>query len=273
MKVSGIVIASLVAAGVARADVIPSLLTPRDVNTLIALEAAGNDLLTSMYGVGFAQQQMLGDWTGTITDGGWNLSFTGTLNGTLLTIHQTGTLNLAGGVASWTDFGLFGSSSIGGFGTFHLDPIWEQIFFDTPVDATQDLFASIIGLGVIGNMVSGASIAGDDWLEDQSLTTFGAAAFAANAGLENRSQQAQAGSMTLLQGTFTAMHTPSGLVPAGTVLRQEGTQDPITGATTFRSQVVSTPESGTWSLVAMALLAIAASAARRRRSRAAFAIR
>jgi len=190
------------------------------------------------------------------------------LNGTPLTIHQTGTLNLAGGVASWTDFGLFGSSSIGGFGTFHLDPIWEQIFVSTPVEATQDLFASTIGFGIFGEMASGASIAGDAWSEDQSLTTFGAAAIAAGNGLA-----AQAGSLTVLQGTFAPTQTSSGKVPSGFVLRHVGTQDPITGTLAFGSETVATPEPGTWSLVAMALLAIAASAARRRRSQAAFVTR
>src|SRR5579863_10210952 len=76
----------------------PIKLTGQQYNTLVSQEATQNMVtyLTNQSGGG----PLSGTWSGTVTNSGWSLSFSGSINTQATALTETGVLK--GNVASWS---------------------------------------------------------------------------------------------------------------------------------------------------------------------------
>src|SRR5438477_8265874 len=155
-----------VCASSARAGMIPTTFTPFDLSALVSAEATQYDLAEAAWLLDkpLHPQKELGNWTGNVNADGWSLNFQGNLNGVPLTVTQTGHLDLANDMATWTDFGLLGGEPINGSGTINFDPNWTQLLskvgFDVVVAGAQ-IAAGVVSGGVliaINTLVSVAEV-------------------------------------------------------------------------------------------------------------------
>jgi len=92
-----------------------TVFTGQQLNTLISQEATEN--LVSLLGINLGEP-VAGTWSGTVTDSGWQLTFTGSIAGQATQITENGTLGgKKGNDASWSDSGAVGTTSVSGSGT------------------------------------------------------------------------------------------------------------------------------------------------------------
>jgi|ERR1039458_5007594 hypothetical protein len=121
----------------AKAGTIPMI----DETALVALEATGNELTLIESSLPQPLNGQLGTWSGTITASGWALNFSGQLDGTSISIAESGILNIPAGIFSWTDAGSVGASPLSGFGSMQLDTLaWDQ----TVIDGEKEVIAAQI---------------------------------------------------------------------------------------------------------------------------------
>jgi len=131
----------------AQATPVPGL-TNQQLNILVAGEATALDLwllvFTSPQPI---QHGSLGQWTGSITDEGWQLNFSGRINGVPVGIQQFGNLGENDGVpvVGWRDTGFVGEEPITGVGRAIIDD----------VDFNQMLAVGMAGAGIATGAVAG----------------------------------------------------------------------------------------------------------------------
>lgn len=214
------------------AGLIPPELTNQDVNTLVAMEATQSALVVVALN---ADQpiavQSLGTWTGTIGSSGWSLTFTGSMNGVPLSISQAGLLDLAGNDVTWTNTGIYGSTSFTGSGMYELDPSWTEFLFGAAVIGVEALNATTIVGGVAGGIVSYAVIYGESSAEGALEDVKG-----------STKKPTSSPSATVGSGAVPSIDSvgPHKLQDIG--FQQSGTLDLTTGAASFGSSTFAVPE-------------------------------
>jgi len=239
---------------IAEATLLPPELTDQDINTLVALEATQNTLLLTALHLNqpYTNDQYLGRWSGNISLSGWSLEFSGVLNGTDLSITQTGVLDLANNKATWINSGHFGLDVLAGDGSILFDPSWTEVLFGIAVGAVQVMNATTVVGGVVGVIVSGLLIAGEVGMEEAAADVKGKIE-------KKENQQTKVSSeITMKSSTFS----PDPLLDVR--FTQTGFLDPTTGRTTFEAQSSTVPEPSTIVLMVTGMAALVWCSARKK---------
>jgi hypothetical protein len=103
--------------------------TDEQITAVVSVYATNADLawLSILLSPQVSHQDSL-DWTGSLTSSGWTFSGTGTINNVAATITDSGQLDRANSIVTWTTIGTAGSNVISGNSSFTLDPGIAQIF-------------------------------------------------------------------------------------------------------------------------------------------------
>lgn len=208
-------------------------LTAQDVNALVALEATQFDLVATAYSTHHPfSRGILGTWSGTIDAHGWDLSFAGRFNGTPLSIHQVGLLDLPNDQATWIDTGMYDSIAVGGSGSIEFDPFWKTFFKVVNV-------VTVGGIQVLSTAASGGTAG-----------TLNALASPATAVIINgiiddafdarSSVRKPTNSTTSMLQSFAISSNQS---PIFVAMVQTGTLDQVTSEAQFRATAVPEPDS------------------------------
>ena len=243
---TGVILSCLLSVEV-RATPIPAGMTNQDVNTLVALEATQNTLTLLAFGLNQpVPMQTLGTWVGIINATGWSLGFSGSLNSVPLSITQSGLLDTANGLATWTESGLLGSEALIGSGQILFDPSWFQtivrgLSFATIGGVQALLTIPAGGLNIAINVMASA-------LEIEIVGKIIDDAFEVKTKQIKNTQ------------TKTALLSSTGAGGGGGdatdpfMITQVGFQDLTTGETSFSTRVI--PEPGTMFLIVSGLFGL-----------------
>jgi hypothetical protein len=171
---------------------IPPEITPRQLNALVAMMATTN-VVSVLIGIAPSVVRFgdVGRWTGSITDSGWDLTFSGSLTpGNPTSFRQTGVLDLQNGRASWTDVfpigGGFEFPQQFGSGHIDFDPDWAQVIFDVSLAAGVSAICKVAPgklcdaatLTAVGLSTAEANVIAGNWIGDAVSTMLGTGAAA-----------------------------------------------------------------------------------------------
>jgi hypothetical protein len=142
---------------------------------LIAAESTTNTLALVSLTSSTPGALAAGAWTGSINSSGWSLSFSGSLQGTSLTLTETSTLDTVNQQLTLTDTGFLGSNAINGSGTIGLDAVnWTQTLTRATVAGS---IAGLYGLtagpagGGLAFFAAFDAVVADDLIQDYFKST------------------------------------------------------------------------------------------------------
>jgi hypothetical protein len=198
-------------------QVTPQQVTPQELNAAVAQEAMLQVVAVIAQNLGgpFTPDQLTGNTTGTINAAGFNLTYTGSVFGTGVTVGLVGQLNSTSNLVSWTLTGtagqspLTGSGTMDGGGNWAFTINWKKLLFGIAVSGAQAIASA--GTGTLATL--GIGIASKIIISIAGLTV---------AGTNNSS---------VTDGSILSSTMDFGGVFA---LAASGTMDPTTGLTSFQ---------------------------------------